>query len=234
MNMTYVKANLLEIFQQGSEISGVLDLPEKYWPRPGQYLPCQRVHTELDSLPINLFRVLGDPDQLTVGPFPVGWQPGERLACTPPQGHGFDLPGFARRVGLIPFQVTPVRLLSLVGAALGQGAEVAMFYDFDPHDNLLDRMPSQVEVLPLASLLENLAWTDYLAIDLETSSLVQFSDLFSMRDNQLTGEVLIRTAMPCRGLGECGVCAIKTRRGWRLACVDGPVFPVREVLHVAG
>ena len=37
-------------------------------------------------------------------------------------------------------------------------------------------------------------------------------------------QLLIRTAMPCSGLGECGVCAVATRVGWALACSDGPVF----------
>ena len=232
--MTIFFANLLEIIQQGSEIAGMIDLPARHWPRPGQYLACQRLHSDADILPVNLFRVLGDPDLLTVGPVPRGWQPGDQLACAPSQGHGFDLPSFARRVGLVPYQVSPMRLLALVSTALEQSAEVAMFYDFDLHGDLLDRMPSQVEVLPLAALLDNLDWPDYLAIDLEAATLDQFSDLFSPQDNQLDGEVLVRTAMPCRGLGECGVCAIKTRRSWHLACVDGPVFPIREVLHVAG
>ena len=232
--MTIFFANLLEIIQQGSEIAGMIDLPAKHWPRPGQYLPCQRLHSDADILPVNLFRVLGDPDLLTVGPVPRGWQPGDQLACAPSQGHGFDLPSFARRVGLVPYQVSPMRLLALVSTALEQSAEVAMFYDFDLHDDLLDRMPSQVEVLPLAALLDNLDWPDYLAIDLEAATLDQFSDQFSPQDNQLDGEVLVQTAMPCRGLGECGVCVIKSRHSWRLACVDGPVFPIREVLHVAG
>jgi hypothetical protein len=36
--------------------------------------------------------------------------------------------------------------------------------------------------------------------------------------------------MPCAGLAACGVCAVQTRRGWKLACVDGPVFDLKEIM----
>jgi NAD(P)H-flavin reductase len=37
-------------------------------------------------------------------------------------------------------------------------------------------------------------------------------------------EALVLTAMPCGGMAECGVCAVKTAAGWQSACKDGPVF----------
>lgn len=231
--MSILTTNLVEVIQWGAEIAGVLDLPTRHWPQPGQYLPCQHVQGGLELLPANLFRVLGGPDQLTVGPMPAFWQPGDPLVCAPPQGRGFNLPKYARRVGLVPYSVSPARLLALAHAAFDQNASVALFYDVKPHDDILERMPSQVEVLPLSSLQENLDWADYLAIDLERSALDRFCELINWEDVPITGEVLVRTAMPCRGVGDCGVCAVKTRRGWRLACVDGPVFPIAEVLHVA-
>jgi hypothetical protein len=36
--------------------------------------------------------------------------------------------------------------------------------------------------------------------------------------------------MPCAGLADCGVCAVELRRGWKLACKDGPVFDLRDIL----
>jgi NAD(P)H-flavin reductase len=41
--------------------------------------------------------------------------------------------------------------------------------------------------------------------------------------------VLLRTQMPCGALAECGVCAVRTRGGWKMACKDGPVFDWREL-----
>ena len=31
------------------------------------------------------------------------------------------------------------------------------------------------------------------------------------------------------GQGECGVCAVRTRSGWSLACKDGPVYDLAEL-----
>ena len=44
------------------------------------------------------------------------------------------------------------------------------------------------------------------------------------------GQALVLASMPCAGLAGCGVCALRTRRGWRLACEDGPVFPLQDLL----
>jgi hypothetical protein len=232
--MDNILANLIEIFQLGSEIAGALDLPRKYWPQPGQYLPCQQVNHGLANLPTHLFRVAGAADMLNLAPIPEGWTPGDRLMCVPPQGHGFALPRSVQRVGLIPFNVSPARLLSLAGTALSQPAAVSLFYEVPLSGGWLEWVPSQVEVLPLASLQENLDWPDFLAVDLERSAIPELMTRINKQDLHCEGQALVRTVMPCRGLGECGVCGVHTRRGWRYACVDGPVFPLEEVLHVAG
>jgi dihydroorotate dehydrogenase electron transfer subunit len=232
--MPSIVGNLIEIFQLGMEIAGVLDLPVKNWPQPGQYLPCQRVGDGSEGQPTHMFRVVGDPDVLNLAPIPKEWSPGDRLICAPPQGNGFAMPRSAQRVGLVPFKISPARLLSLASTALSQHSVVSLFYDAAPPVDWLERVPSQVEVLPLASLQENPEWPDFLAVDLERFSIPEFVDRVDPRDLHCGGQVLVRTDMPCRGLGDCGVCAVHTRRGWRYACADGPVFPMEEVFHVAG
>jgi len=42
-------------------------------------------------------------------------------------------------------------------------------------------------------------------------------------------QVLVDTPMACHGTAECGVCAVKTKHGWKNACSDGPVFPLAEL-----
>ena len=231
--MTSITATLIEIFQLGSEIAGALDLPRKYWPKPGQYLPCQRVDHSLTDRPTHLFRVVGPSDVLNLAPIPKAWSPGDRLVCAPPQGHGYALPRSVQRVGLIPFKVSPARLLSLASTALSQPAAVSLFYEAPLLGGWLEWVPSQVEILSLTSLRENLDWPDYLAVDLDRSDITEFLDRINIHDLHCDGQVLVRTDMPCRGLGECGVCGVHTPRGWRYACEDGPVFPLKEVLHVA-
>lgn len=38
----------------------------------------------------------------------------------------------------------------------------------------------------------------------------------------------VERSLPC-GLGACGACAVKTGRGWKWACLDGPFFSLAEL-----
>jgi len=231
--MAELRGKLTEVFQLGNERAGILDLPVKLWPHQGQYLPCQNLSRDSAVLPTNLFNVIGPKGKLSVGLLPGDWDPGNTLAALPPQGHGFDLPADARRVGLLAMGVSPARLLTLVEHALAQDAAITLFCTPTPPGDILDWLPTAVEVSPFTSLLDNLDWPDYLAVEISREDLDDLSALFEESRLPFPGQVLVRTAMPCRGLGECGVCSVKTTQGWKLACKDGPVFPLEELIHVA-
>jgi hypothetical protein len=38
----------------------------------------------------------------------------------------------------------------------------------------------------------------------------------------------VERSLPC-GVGACGACAVKTGRGWKWACLDGPFFSLAEL-----
>ena len=229
----HMLSNLLELTQIGSSRSGIFDLPEKHWPLPGQFLPCQRDVDRTDTLVTNLFRSFGDEGRLTLEPIPADWYPGDDVQYLTAQGHAFQLPPSARRIGLLPLGVSPLRLLALLPHALAQDASLALFLNSNQRDEFLYHIPSMVEVVPGSTLTENLEWLDYLAVDLERDVLESLSDVFNKPALPFVGQVLIRTIMPCRGLGTCGVCTIKTNEGWQMVCKDGPVFDLAEVLNVA-
>ncbi len=228
-----MQTKLLEIFQIGSERAGVLDIPKQYWPAPGQYLPCQRIEGSLGQLTTQLFQIIGNEGLLSLSPLPDGWQPGDQLLTGSPQGNGFSLPVEARRVALLPYKVSPTRLLALVKQAVSQNASISLFYETIPPVEIMNRLPSIVEVNPTNALLDNLDWPDFLAVDITRENLNNLSELFKQETSNKDGQVLVRTPMPCRGLGECGVCAVRTTKGMRLTCSDGPVFPLKELLYVA-
>jgi NAD(P)H-flavin reductase len=228
-----MESKLIEIAHIGTATAGILDIPAKFWPGPGQYLPCQLDADPLNLLPNNLFRVIGPDDRLYLGPLPENWLPGDRIRYLSPQGNGFSLPSTARRVGLLAFNVPPLRILTLLKAALLQNAALVLFWDAQPNQDILHLLPTMVEVAPTTSLVDNLDWLDYLAVDLELANLTQLRSLLGAHEPSFTGQVLLHTDMPCRGVGDCGVCAVKTRKGWRLACIDGPVFDLQELFNVA-
>ena len=232
--MTLMKARILEIMQMGDSIAGIFNLPERNLPAPGQYLPAQHLESEVEILTHPLFRVVGPDGRPALGPLPDRWSPGDLIACLPPQGRGFQLPPTARRVGLFALAGDPIRILPLIQPALAQNAAVVLFFQERLHPGVLDAIPTSVEINPLSLLQENLAWPDFLAVEVTRENLENLSDLLGEEILGFEGQVLVRTPMPCNGLGECSVCAVKTRHGWLQACTDGPVFSLKELLHVAG
>ena len=162
-------------------------------------------------------------------PLPLDWTPGMVLELRGPLGRGFRLPAAARRIALVAWGSSPARLLPLVAPALAQGADLALFCR-PP----LPRLPAALEAQPLNALPEALNWADFMALDAsleelsETFRAVQRAQAFAVLP--CPGQVLVDTVMPCAGLAECGACALPTRRGWKLACQDGPVFDWQEIL----
>jgi len=226
-------AKLLEVTKIGSINAGIVDISASHWPDAGQYLPCQRITGTPEVLVTNLFRTVGLAGGLTLSPLPENWYPGDEIAYLAPQGNGFHLPSTVSRVGLLAWGVAPVRLLPLVRLALDQNAAVTLFYNVDNDQDILSWVPSAIEVVTVSTLGDYLDWMDFLVVDLELAALDALAGVISGAVLPFEGQVLIRTPMPCRGLGACGVCAVKTKRGWRFACKDGPVFSLGEVLHVA-
>lgn len=160
-------------------------------------------------------------------PAPRGWSPGTELNLRGPLGRGFHLPLEARRLALISLSDGVERLLPLVSPALAQNAAVALFSDapFPP-------LPAALEAFPLGELPSALAWADFLAVD---APLAELPDLLrrleaSAASLPVAGQALVLAPMPCAGLGACGVCAVPTRRSWKMACIDGPVFALGDLI----
>jgi NAD(P)H-flavin reductase len=161
-------------------------------------------------------------------PIPSAWRPGGELNMRGPLGRGFTLPPAARRVALCCIGVDAARLLPLVEMTLRQHAAVTLVCDNLPAD-----LPLQLEVQPMQALSEVCAWSDYAAFDVERDALgdlLHRLDEFRRALTMAPAEVLARVPMPCGGSADCGVCSIRTPGGFKLACVDGPVFDLRLLL----
>jgi hypothetical protein len=153
---------------------------------------------------------------------PAAWKVGDRLTLRGPCGKGFRFPSGARRTALAALDGNPYRLEGLLHQALIRRAEVTLYCDFIPAD-----LPVAVEILPLDLLPEALRWADFLAIETGLAGLSGLPARLHLpagRTNPCSTQVLVAADMPCGGAAECGVCAVRTHKGWRLACLDGPVF----------
>ena len=204
--------------------------PPNLIPTPGQYLLAS---DDADApLPVPLFYTDFAPDGfITAEPATASWSPGLELLLRGPLGRGFSLPFTARRVGLVTFDDSTERLKGLIRPALNQGAAVVLVCDSSPQD-----LPDEVEVQPLSLLSDILEWTDYAAFDIERGNLKKLSEQLGNRNQLPPGmgmQVLIRTPVPCGGIGDCGVCAVTLKSDWKLACKDGPVFDWNDLFWTA-
>jgi hypothetical protein len=165
----------------------------------------------------------------------VGLRPDDDLDLIGACGRACDLPDAARNVLLIAGPAGPGRLLPLARAALARRAAVVLLF---AGPQPLTGLPVEIEVrFGLEGLAEALAWADAVYADLppaecrdlqgrlraivghdDQSATLRRGDRRPARPRAWAYRL---PPVPC-GVGACGACAVATRHGWRLACLDGP------------
>jgi dihydroorotate dehydrogenase electron transfer subunit len=195
-------------------------------PAPGQYLLA---HTADSDSPLAhpVYQAGTCPGGFYAAPpLPSNWHPGAKLTLHGPFGHGFNLPASSRFVALAAFGETCARLLPLLEPALAQKAAVVLLTDNPPSG-----LPSAVEISPLSALAETAQWADYLAIDIPRAILTETFESLKILSYVGYAQIFIETPVPCGGIADCGVCAVNVRKGYKLACKDGPVFDLKTILE---
>jgi hypothetical protein len=202
--------------------------PRDSIPIPGQYLIAIDAQDEASILGAPLFMIDQSRQGFWAAPLhPVRWMPGTILELLGPYGRGFDLPANIQRLALVALGDSLARLLPLVYQAVRAEAGIALFTDLS-----LPALPSALEAHPLSALGGSLDWPDFLALDLPLDRLDGLRQVMSLPAGQILpcpAQALVTTPMPCAGLARCGACAVHGRRGWKLACEDGPVFDLRSL-----
>lgn len=149
-------------------------------------------------------------------------QPDDHVDVIGPLGRGFQLP--ARSASLLTCAPTPTRLLPLILETLARGGSVTWCAPEGASDWPVNILPPAVEVQrgPLTS--ELVAWAEVVALDVSDPIpyAEQVRSLCPPRSADFV-QALVTPTLPC-GTGACQVCWVETRRGKRLACIDGPVF----------
>ncbi|MGD0708857.1 MAG: hypothetical protein ABSA51_10435 [Anaerolineaceae bacterium] len=230
--MPEVVCTLEEIHAGPDGVEGIIRCPPTLRPGAGQYLLAHVAGGD-DVLPTPVFASgIRENGLQLAGPLPVTWLVGTQLAVRGPLGHGFKLPAGARHVVLASLTDHGSRLALLVEAALSQEAPAQEISIVFCSDSPASGFPSAVEMLPLESLLDLLAWADFFALDAAGDQVSSIRKLLHLQPGQrcpVPVQVLVRTPLACGGLAECGLCAVNTRHGWKLACEDGPVFELDEL-----
>src|SRR5689334_13420495 len=116
------------ILENGQRLARI-SCPANLIPSAGQYLLANDASDS--PLPVPLFYTDSAPESFLAAPLiPDTWMPGLDISLRGPLGHGFAIPISARKITLIAFDDTPVRLHGLIQPALKQGAAVVVVSDF--------------------------------------------------------------------------------------------------------
>jgi hypothetical protein len=216
------------------QVGGKIACTPPIHPAPGQYVlaspaPVNSSDWVGDAIPTALFAYSNSQGGtlLAAPPLPTSWQVGSHLSLRGPCGKGFRFPGGAQKVALAALDGNPYRLNGLLQQALLHQAEVTLYCSFIPAD-----LPVAVEILPLDLLSDAQRWADFLAIETCLRELAELPGRLKLMAGQASAcptQVLVVADMPCGSAAGCGVCSVRTRRGWRLACQDGPVFDYNQL-----
>lgn len=219
------KGRVVELILKDGGRAARISCPAELIPAPGQYALASDGSNA--PLPVSLFHSDSTPDGFLALPVPDHWMPGCDISLRGPLGNGFKLPTSARKIALVAFEVPPSRLRGLIRPALNQGAAVVFV-----SDSQLENLPDDVEAQPLSALGEILLWADYAALDVTRETLPGLVERLRKLNQASTwreAQAFIQTPVPCGGVAECGVCAVITKSGWKMACKDGPVFALGDL-----
>jgi len=208
--------------------SAWIECPAQAQPAPGQYLLALNVEDAAAPLAGPVFpAAFAQGRFLAAAPVPLTWEPGTNLSLHGPLGRGFNIPKSISRLVMAAFGDTLDRLAVLLPQVLRRNCSVAICAGCE-----LPSLPPEVEIYPLDSLGEVIPWASYALVDIPRPALERLKELSNLPFPP--GQVLVETAMPCGGLGDCGACAVQGRRGPMLVCRDGPVFLLDELALFAG
>ena len=200
---------------------------------PGQYLAASSNSDQDNQIPFSLFIESSTENEISIGsPAPQNWYPGHEITFRGPLGQGFSPPLMLKRLALIGFDDHPGRLMALVNTDRNQNVDIVMAGDFISNPVITRDIPANVELAKLENLDDLFSWADFIALDVPSYRIQELSRILQTTSTKVPRgdmQVLIHTSMPCAGIAECGICAVKTVKGYKLACQDGPVFNLKDI-----
>jgi NAD(P)H-flavin reductase len=224
-----MKTYLATVQRESLKTDGLVHVDAHALPpvQPGQYFRAF-APASAQVLPVAIFPYSRSAETLSLsGAFTAVLQPGDSLLLQGPYGNGFTEALKTRRLLLLSaHSELENRLYFLMQAALQSSADIAWV-----SETCSLPLPPQVELLKPAELHDAILWADACATALplhEISTLIEGMRLSSAEASKF--EVLIDTPLAC-GNARCGVCSVQTKKGWQLACKDGPVFHLGELQY---
>jgi dihydroorotate dehydrogenase electron transfer subunit len=174
---------------------------------------------------------------------------GDTLDILGPFGHGFELARTTKTLLLLGEGPNIAALLMLAHTMVARGGSATLYATASELALLPPAflLPSEIEyqtgsgaaieLLNQQHLAQGtpstLIWADQLCAALPFHELSRLGELIRthrIRTDRSFASVIAESALPC-GIGNCGACTIETRKGLRLACSEGPVFGLHQLIE---
>ncbi|MDE3090249.1 MAG: hypothetical protein KGJ80_12780 [Chloroflexota bacterium] len=160
---------------------------------------------------------------------------GDVLDLLAPLGRALDFDADARHILLAGEGARVAQLIAIAQSALEQNRAVVLTFRAARADEVFPAhlLAPEIEYRTAEDALsdELIVWADAIVASGSEDFYRQLADGVRAARYRLEpgrARVLIDLPMPC-GTGNCCACAVETRRGVQLACVDGPAFDLSAV-----
>jgi len=168
---------------------------------------------------------------------------GDLAFCWGPLGHGYTVRAVSQHLLLVAGGIGVAPLVWLADEAVEQGKSVTFVLGGRSAGQIFPPalLPREVEVvvttedgslgrrgLATEAFIEHLEWCDQAFACGPNAMFAAMAGAMRRERARRPVQALLEERMGC-GTGICYGCAVKTRRGMRLVCKDGPRFDLRDL-----
>ena len=168
--------------------------------------------------------------------------PGAALDLLGPLGHGWELRSNTRNLLLISEAPTITALTYLAQAAIEREIAVTLLCHFRSEAAMYPPALLSPEIeyhvclgAQSAGLVElaapYLSWADTVCCSVSRETLQAFYQHYERLRQPPGAQAILLRQFIC-GSGVCLTCAVETNTGQKLACHDGPVFPIEDIVKL--
>jgi len=218
--------------------------------KPGQFVMVRCGEDTLLPRPLSVHQRDGDKIALLVNVVGKGseWlsqrQAGDRIDLLGPLGNGFSIHPAAHNLLLVAGGIGIAPLCFLAQEALNQGCSVRLLLGASTASQLYPQrfLPAEAEVITITEdgtegkkgvvidyVENNIDWADQIFACGPTSMYRAMAEQNQQLLKAKSPQISLEVRMGC-GLGVCYGCTVKTKRGLKQVCKDGPVFDLQDIL----
>ncbi len=192
--------------------------------KPGQILYIFQPDSDDHIIPLTYVKHENNQSWFTSATS-IQWQIGKNILVRGPIGNGFHPIG---RYGKILF-IVPGGLIGSLQPLIDIAIQTQKSVAISSKNNNWQIHP-EVEIISIEDIDFAISWADFIYLECARNELENFPDIINkIKHHRTTSEIFIYSPVLCGGNGDCMVCTVHTKSGFRRICKDGPILPIEEL-----